>query len=383
MTADLLNTADTLILGDGTRAVEAYLGDIRVWPVGPAMPPAGVGGSSSASDRVTLTWGVVPGAYQYVVFRNGVEVGRVAAPTTRYTSAGLAPATSYVFQVAAVTMLGQGNLSGPVTVTTATPDSPTLTLTPSTTSVEVYFTTVTFTLATSNAALSGTYTLQRQLPDQAWANVGTIVPGTPLAVAHAIPAHQFQPSISGQSAAFRVHFVGTGLDVYSGEVDVAFHYRSLGRLELEDVATKCTQPFFYQTVPCTKASRPEIKIPAAIAAVASTVVARWAGTKVTYEKYGADSLLGWQLGDVAAQNSTAGTMSFVAKGSGWFWSSNAATKWQDISAYGPSWGVCGKPSVGNAQVSGTGVIHTKDLVITVTCQDGQVLTNSTSMFAVG
>ncbi|MGW5342359.1 chitinase [Streptomyces sp. NPDC004050] len=86
---------------------------------GPSLPgaPAGAAVSGQSQDALTLSWDAVSGADGYHVYRDGVRVQTVTAPPARIT--GLAPATSYAFQVSAYNAAGEGPRSAPVTGTTA------------------------------------------------------------------------------------------------------------------------------------------------------------------------------------------------------------------------------------------------------------------------
>jgi hypothetical protein len=372
MTADLLNTADALILGDGTKAVEAYLGTVRVWPTGPALPPGNISGSSSATDRATITWSRVPGAYEYVVYQGGVEVARVQAPATSYTATGLAPATSYSFQVAAVTMLGQGHLSPPTVVRTPAPAAPHLTLSPSTTSAEVYFTTVTFTATTSNAALGGSYTLQRQLPDQGWVDVAAITPGTPLALANAIPAGAYTIGWFGASASFRVHFVGSGtgagLDVYSPVVTVSFSYRS--RPSYPTISLRSTQgtiPALFMNTWYLYQSRLEFNVPAELNGLVSTATFAVSDSEGYYcTGDTTNPYVQWFSVDAEAQQGGGprGPVGLAWGGTDWMYANNIL---QDFSPFG--WRLQGATAVPNA-TWGIGVNKLIGGVLTLNYVDG-------------
>ncbi|MFK0254394.1 chitinase [Streptomyces sp. NPDC090445] len=85
---------------------------------GPSLPgaPAGAAVSGQGQDALTLAWDAVGGAGGYHVYRDGVRVRTVTAPPARIT--GLAPSTSYSFQVSAYNAAGEGPRSAPVTGTT-------------------------------------------------------------------------------------------------------------------------------------------------------------------------------------------------------------------------------------------------------------------------
>ncbi|MEU2390975.1 glycoside hydrolase family 18 protein [Streptomyces sp. NPDC007369] len=85
---------------------------------GPSLPgaPAGAAVSGQGQDALTLSWDAVSGADGYHVYRDGARVRTASAPPARIT--GLAPATSYSFQVSAYNAAGEGPRSAPVTGTT-------------------------------------------------------------------------------------------------------------------------------------------------------------------------------------------------------------------------------------------------------------------------
>ncbi|MFD7626052.1 chitinase [Streptomyces sp. NPDC059851] len=85
---------------------------------GPSVPgaPAGAAVSGRGQDALTLSWDAVSGASGYHVYQDGVRIRSVSAPPARIT--GLAPSTSYSFQVSAYNAAGEGPRSAPVTGTT-------------------------------------------------------------------------------------------------------------------------------------------------------------------------------------------------------------------------------------------------------------------------
>ncbi|MFI9768548.1 chitinase [Streptomyces sp. NPDC052415] len=93
----------------------------------PTVPaaPGGVTVSGRSSSSISLAWNTVPGATGYHVYRNGTKVTAVSG--TSATVTGLAPSTSYSFQVTAVNSAGESPRSATVTgTTTATPTVPAL-----------------------------------------------------------------------------------------------------------------------------------------------------------------------------------------------------------------------------------------------------------------
>ncbi|MEU6521037.1 glycoside hydrolase family 18 protein [Streptomyces sp. NPDC046978] len=84
----------------------------------PPAAPSGLRTGTVTSSSVALSWSAVTGATSYAVYRDGARVQTVAG--TSATVTGLAPATAYAFQVAAVNDAGESAKSAAVTATTAT-----------------------------------------------------------------------------------------------------------------------------------------------------------------------------------------------------------------------------------------------------------------------
>ncbi|UCC71572.1 MAG: right-handed parallel beta-helix repeat-containing protein [Gemmatimonadota bacterium] len=87
-------------------------------PTAPGTPTL----DSKTETTVSISWGASTdnvGVTEYRVFRDGVEVGTVAAPTTSFTDTGLAPATTYAYHVTALDAAGnESPASGTLEVTT-------------------------------------------------------------------------------------------------------------------------------------------------------------------------------------------------------------------------------------------------------------------------
>jgi hypothetical protein len=225
----LLNRADDIRLGD-VKVLEVYKGTVKVWPWLAPKPPAitntygAVGGTSS----ITVSWASQPQATAgYIVYRDGVQVAFLPPGTNSWTNTGLTPNTQYTYRVAGVSESGVGPLGNQVSVRTASVPIPVLSLTPSSTSVEVYFTTVTFTLAVTANRGEGSYMLQRQLPNQGWADLAAMPsgPDAPIAIPNAIPGGTPSGYVN-----FRVLYTGSGaqagISAYSPSVAVYGSYRA-------------------------------------------------------------------------------------------------------------------------------------------------------------
>ncbi|MBQ1094094.1 chitinase [Streptomyces sp. B93] len=86
----------------------------------PTVPatPTGLTVASTTASSVSLRWNTVSGATGYSVYRNGTKVTAVTGTTATVT--GLAPSTSYSFQVTATNAAGESPRSTAVTGTTTT-----------------------------------------------------------------------------------------------------------------------------------------------------------------------------------------------------------------------------------------------------------------------
>ncbi|MGW0864032.1 chitinase [Streptomyces sp. NPDC002611] len=91
---------------------------------GPTVPaaPGGLNVSGTSSSSVSLAWNTVSGATGYTVYRDGTKVTAVSG--TSATVTGLAPSTSYSFQVTATNAAGESPKSAAVTGRTNAPTGP-------------------------------------------------------------------------------------------------------------------------------------------------------------------------------------------------------------------------------------------------------------------
>ncbi|OQR64527.1 chitinase [Streptomyces maremycinicus] len=83
----------------------------------PPAAPTGLKAGATTSSGVALSWSAASGATSYAVYRDGAKVQTVTG--TSATVTGLAAATAYTFQVAAVNDAGESAKSAAVTATTA------------------------------------------------------------------------------------------------------------------------------------------------------------------------------------------------------------------------------------------------------------------------
>ena len=89
----------------------------------PPDAPADVTATAISSSRITVTWTAVAGATSYQVFQGSPPaapsfLGTVAGSITTFQAAGLAAATTYAYQIRAVSANGPSELSTPAAVAT-------------------------------------------------------------------------------------------------------------------------------------------------------------------------------------------------------------------------------------------------------------------------
>ena len=88
------------------------------------LRPAGLTAGPSTTGSVAFHWSrpaTGPAPDSYVILRDGTVIGSVRGTVTSYRQAGLAPATAYRYQVAAVRDGKRSALSPALVVSTATP----------------------------------------------------------------------------------------------------------------------------------------------------------------------------------------------------------------------------------------------------------------------
>jgi hypothetical protein len=81
----------------------AVVAAVLVWTTvgGDLGTPTGLGATSVGYDSATLTWRSSGPTSQFVIVRDGQEVGRISGGQTEFTDIGLQPDTDYRFTVAA------------------------------------------------------------------------------------------------------------------------------------------------------------------------------------------------------------------------------------------------------------------------------------------
>jgi chitodextrinase len=94
------------------------------WAGPPLLRPAGLTAGPSTPDSVEFHWSrpaTGPAPDRYVILHDGKMIASVRGTVTFYRQAGLAPATAYRYQVAAVRGGKRSALSSVLVVSTATP----------------------------------------------------------------------------------------------------------------------------------------------------------------------------------------------------------------------------------------------------------------------
>ena len=106
--------------GPQMAAINAMVTKLGSGSGGGTLPaPIGVGASGATASSMVIAWGSVAGAAGYNVYRGGSKVNAALVPGTPYTDTGLAAATTYSWNVAAVdSAAAQGALSAAATGTT-------------------------------------------------------------------------------------------------------------------------------------------------------------------------------------------------------------------------------------------------------------------------
>jgi fibronectin type 3 domain-containing protein len=93
-----------------------------------AIPPTTVTATAVSNTQISVSWTAVPGAAKYFVFQSTAGgpfnfIGTVLAPSTSLVSSGLAPSTTYSYQVVTVDTGGDESApSAPVSATTLAVD---------------------------------------------------------------------------------------------------------------------------------------------------------------------------------------------------------------------------------------------------------------------
>ena len=125
------NTLTAMTMEAGERAI--FSGHVilkcMTIPLAPSGAPSSVSVSEVASSNITLQWGLVPcieqngniTGYTVCVAGTGEMKINVSDDVGQVTISGLAPSTTYSIKVAAVTSIGTGPYSDPITFDT--PDS--------------------------------------------------------------------------------------------------------------------------------------------------------------------------------------------------------------------------------------------------------------------
>ncbi len=86
--------------GTGRVSTPCNIAQFLVGPAPVIAPPANLTVTATTPSTISLSWSTVAGASGYDVYRDGAKIGAVTAAS--YSSGGLAPSTTYNFQVASV-----------------------------------------------------------------------------------------------------------------------------------------------------------------------------------------------------------------------------------------------------------------------------------------
>jgi hypothetical protein len=363
-----LDTADQVFLGT-TRVAEVYIGTKRVWP----LVPGQITGVRviPAQRQITVSWNLNTQASQgYKIYRDGTLAYTAPAGTASWVDTGLSPSSAHTYRVSGVGLGGEGPQSSGVGGTVPALPAPTMRVTPSTTSAEVHFTTITFTLEVTANEVPGAYTLQRQIPNGPWTDVAAIAPNSPLGVANAIPAGNypngwFNTPFSG-SFNFRVHFVGSGLDVYSPAVSVTGSYRA--RTETAELRTAADPgtPMFMSLGVYPLGARIEINIPLATIVLVSTATVTSENSQGYYATGRSSAILGWMRGELAQDGGGArGPLACYGSGADWMYCNET---YQSLTPFG--WRMIGNPGV-DAPTWGVGFNSIVNIMLHLDYQDGK------------
>jgi len=122
--------------------VAVLIAGLVVWSPWMPNPPTEVRATSPTASSVVVSWvasnGSIVSPGNYLVLRNGRQVGSVSAGTTSWTDHGLAPGATYHYTVVAAG-LAHSAPSATATVTTITPSPIRLTAHPTHTTVDLHW----------------------------------------------------------------------------------------------------------------------------------------------------------------------------------------------------------------------------------------------------
>ncbi len=102
----------------GQASAPCALPQFLVGPVPAVQPPAGLKAGSASASSIALSWSAAGGASGYNVYRNGSKLTPAPLAGTAYTDSGLAPSTTYSYQVSAVAGALESGLSAAVSAST-------------------------------------------------------------------------------------------------------------------------------------------------------------------------------------------------------------------------------------------------------------------------
>lgn len=108
----------TASAADGQVSPACAIGQFLVGTAPALQPPSGLAVGARTASSIALSWNAASGATGYNLYRNGSKLNGTPLGATGYTDGGLAPSTSYSYQVSALNNSQESALSGAVTGTT-------------------------------------------------------------------------------------------------------------------------------------------------------------------------------------------------------------------------------------------------------------------------
>ena len=162
--------------------VAGLIAGLVAWSPWKPNPPASVHATSPTATSALVSWhaasGIIAGPSNYLVLRDGRQVGSVPASATSWTDRGLTPGVTYGYTVVAAG-LGHSAPSASATVTTMTPSPVRLTASATHTTVELHWSPSPLGPAPDHYVISNGTTVVATLPGTAtsYADKG-LAPGT-------------------------------------------------------------------------------------------------------------------------------------------------------------------------------------------------------------
>lgn len=102
----------------GQRSAPCILPQFLVGPAPAVQPPTGLAASAATASSIGLSWSAANGASGYNVYRNGSKLTPAPLTPASFTDSGLAPSTTYSYQVSSVAGAVESGLSAKVSAST-------------------------------------------------------------------------------------------------------------------------------------------------------------------------------------------------------------------------------------------------------------------------